>query len=149
MVRRYEDPVEVRPTPDGEEPGSFLWRGRLYVVRDVLGHWRERRAWWTSTAARALHGEGAGGEPATDQEMRPGEVGPGGAAATVAGGMAASTASTALAAEREVWRVEASRGQVHGSGVFELSRDVGSGGLAGTAGAGGRADAWRLVCVAD
>jgi len=20
--------------------------GRLYIVRDVIGHWRERRAWW-------------------------------------------------------------------------------------------------------
>jgi hypothetical protein len=27
-------------------PSAFLWRGRLYVVRDVIGHWRERRAWW-------------------------------------------------------------------------------------------------------
>lgn len=48
MVRRYEDPIEVRAqhgsTPAA--PDAFLWRGRLYVVRDVLGHWRERRAWW-------------------------------------------------------------------------------------------------------
>jgi hypothetical protein len=27
-------------------PSAFLWRGRLYVVREVIGHWRERRAWW-------------------------------------------------------------------------------------------------------
>ncbi|GAB6897919.1 hypothetical protein JCM9957A_10090 [Kineosporia succinea] len=36
---------------------AFLWRGRLYVVREVLGHWHERRDWWSTAAARALHGE--------------------------------------------------------------------------------------------
>ncbi|MEI2764245.1 MAG: DUF6504 family protein [Dermatophilaceae bacterium] len=63
MVRRYCEPVEVKAVPSrvpddladdvGERPGpvpgqpeAFLWRGRLYVVRAVLGHWRERRAWW-------------------------------------------------------------------------------------------------------
>jgi Family of unknown function (DUF6504) len=30
----------------GPSPSAFLWRGRLYIVRDVIGHWRERRAWW-------------------------------------------------------------------------------------------------------
>ncbi|HEU5242467.1 MAG TPA: DUF6504 family protein, partial [Ornithinibacter sp.] len=30
----------------GVVPTAFIWRGRLYVVRDVLAHWRERRAWW-------------------------------------------------------------------------------------------------------
>jgi hypothetical protein len=66
MVRRYEESIEVRagagtdgpkdmaarsPGPregsdDRESPSAFLWRGRLYVVRNVIGHWRERRAWW-------------------------------------------------------------------------------------------------------
>lgn len=27
-------------------PQAFIWQGRLYVVRRVLAHWRERRAWW-------------------------------------------------------------------------------------------------------
>ena len=95
MVRRYGDPVEVRPAgdPDGTAPGSFLWRGRLYVVRSVLGHWRERRAWWNAAAARALHGEGASGD------------------------------SSALGAEREVWRVEAGAGRSFGVGVYDLCRD--------------------------
>src|SRR5665647_3313538 len=61
MVRRYEEPIEVRAGAGGADPASdtnragdiscpdptpsaFLWRGRLYVVRDVIGHWRERRA---------------------------------------------------------------------------------------------------------
>ena len=71
MVRRYEEPIEVRARAgelsrsgcrsggdrrrrvvrragdDGEQvPTAFLWRGRLYVVRDVLGHWSQRRPWW-------------------------------------------------------------------------------------------------------
>lgn len=63
MVRRYCEPVEVKAVPSrvpddladdvgprsGPAPGqpeAFLWRGRLYVVRAVLGRWRERRAWW-------------------------------------------------------------------------------------------------------
>ncbi len=69
-MRRYSDPIEVksqgRPEvrPDGQAneptdgatnvledpppppPQAFVWRGRLYVVRQVIGHWRERRAWW-------------------------------------------------------------------------------------------------------
>lgn len=63
MARRYCEPVEVKAAPGrvpdevgdvvGErlgpvpgQPEAFLWRGRLYVVRAVLGRWRERRAWW-------------------------------------------------------------------------------------------------------
>src|SRR4051794_41774952 len=67
-MRTYADPVEVR-TGTGEDtdtPAAFLWRGRLYVVRDVLGHWRERRSWWSSRAARLVHGEG--GEGGEDHE---------------------------------------------------------------------------------
>ncbi len=159
MVRRYDDLVEVRPAPDGDRPGSFLWRGRLYVVRDVLGHWRERRAWWTSAAARAVHGDGGqtmgGPEPVSDGAVSDGAVSDG----AVSG--AAGAARAALAGEREVWRVEASRGWVHGTGVFDLSREVvGSGDLsvgvrtgsdaAVTTGASGaREDAWRLVRVTD
>lgn len=124
MVRRYGEPVEVRPTPGGDRPAGFLWRGRLYVVRDVLGHWQERRAWWASVAARAVHGEGPGAE----------------------GGSAGEGARAALAQEREVWRVEASRGLVHGSGVYDLCRDVDG---AGSAGSGPHGDAWRLMRVAD
>ena len=102
MVRRYEDPVEVRARAgqrcdEGEAPDSFLWRGRLYVVRSVLGHWRERRAWWNESAARAVHGET--GPPSA---IPPGpEVG-------------------GFASERQVWRVEASAGRRAGTGVYDL-----------------------------
>lgn len=48
---------------------AFLWRGRLYVVREVLGHWHERREWWSAAAARALRGEETlGHRPAEPQE---------------------------------------------------------------------------------
>jgi hypothetical protein len=33
-------PVGVR------SPEAFIWQGRLYVVRGILAHWRERRSWW-------------------------------------------------------------------------------------------------------
>jgi hypothetical protein len=44
VVRRYEESIEVRA--DDPQPEAFVWRGRLYVVRAVLDHWQERRAWW-------------------------------------------------------------------------------------------------------
>lgn len=88
MTRRYDDPVEVRRRD--EEPGEFLWRGRLYVVRGVLAHWVETGAWWlaATSGANAL---------APETEVPTGE--------------------------REVWRVEASRGQAYGSGVYDLCFD--------------------------
>lgn len=100
MVRRYEDPVEVRARSG--PPDSFLWRGRLYVVRSVLGHWRERRAWWNEPAARAVHGE---------IESVPG---------TAAGEQ--PPAAPELGSEREVWRVEASAGRRAGTGIYDLCR---------------------------
>src|SRR4051794_41844289 len=80
-MRTYADPVEVRTQAgeDADMPAAFLWRGRLYVVRDVLGHWRERRSWWSSRAARLVHGEG--GEGGEDHEP----AGAGGRVADLAG----------------------------------------------------------------
>lgn len=114
MTRTYDDPVVVRSTDDeGADfrPGAFLWRGRLYVVHEVLGHWCERRAWWSGAAARALHGDAEAVE---------------------------RSGTATLEAEREVWRVEASRGRSYASGVFDLSREVPS-----------SDDTWRLLGVSD
>lgn len=53
-MRRYDDPVEVRkglvPGAGGqvEGPEQFLWRGRLWKVYDVVGHWIETGPWWQS-----------------------------------------------------------------------------------------------------
>ncbi len=95
MTRRYGDQVEVRRRD--EDPSEFLWRGRLYVVQGVLAHWVETGAWW----------QAASGSSAL-------------ALATTAG---SGSNSLALAAEREVWRVEASAGRVHGIGVYDLCFD--------------------------
>src|SRR3954463_7064443 len=104
-MRMYADPVEVR-TGTGEDtdtPTAFLWRGRLYVVRDVLGHWRERRSWWSSPTARLVHGEGA-----ERDEREP---------------VTGTVRVAELAEEREVWRVCASRGRSYTEGVFDLCRE--------------------------
>jgi hypothetical protein len=93
VTRRYDDPVEVRRRD--EDPAEFLWRGRFYAVREVLAHWVETGAWWQPTAP----------------VEQPERVEP-----AVAG-------SATLVAEREVWRVEASSGRAHGSGVYDLCFD--------------------------
>ncbi|MDQ1483011.1 MAG: hypothetical protein QOF35_1087 [Actinomycetota bacterium] len=115
MVRRYEELIEVRSGegavglrarkslevqedrggtesgPSSPEPSAFLWRGRLYIVRDVLGHWRERRAWWREALDH-------------DEE--------------IAGHGLGSVQLGCL--EQEVWRVEASPGRLAGTGVYDL-----------------------------
>ena len=101
MGRRYEDTVEVRQRADGAlDPTAFLWRERLYVIREVLGHWHESTAWWEQGAARVLHGEGV---PA-------------------ARGADGAAPSRALAGDREVWRVAASAGRLAGTGTYDLGR---------------------------
>lgn len=107
VSRRYDDPVEVRRRD--EDPAAFLWHGRFYAVREVLAHWVETGAWWHPPAATV------------------------GSAAMA---LDAVADSSALAAEREVWRVEASPGRVHGSGVFDLCFDWAAG-------------SWRLLRVLD
>jgi Family of unknown function (DUF6504) len=142
-MRRYSDPVEVRSGSrlgavqgtapgrgagsvhgtvevdalvDGEDggreavdvagPEAFIWQGRLYVVRRVLAHWRERRSWWRDAL-----------DPVPGQP----------------------TGIDVASREQHVWRVEASRGQSFGTGVFDLTSD----------GAEGPDADWRLVRVAD
>jgi hypothetical protein len=144
MVRRYADPVEVRPAagagPADDTPSTFLWRGRLYVVREVLGHWRERRAWWTAAAARAVHGEGGGADEWGGADEGGGADERGG---TAPGGAGGRGTGGSLDQEREVWRVEASAGRSFGSGVFDLCREL------STSPSGAVDGAWRLLRVAD
>ncbi len=61
-MRRYDDPVEVRKGAD-EDPDQFLWRGRLWQVREVVAHWVETGAWW---ARRTADQTGPGGGVDTD-----------------------------------------------------------------------------------
>jgi hypothetical protein len=138
-MRRYKDPVEVRSaSPEGTgAPSAFLWRGRVYVVRDVLGHWLERTSWWSSPAARMVHGEGVA---AVDGALALG--GPVSDAAAAGGQVRVAD----LAQEREVWRVSASRGRAYPAGIYDLCREP-----AAEAGAsrGSPGAVWHLVRAAD
>jgi hypothetical protein len=109
-VRRYDDPVEVRKGAD-EDPDQFLWRGRLWQVREVVAHWVETGAWWARTSSGASSGTSSG----------------------AAGGAGGAAVDADLLREREVWRVAAARGRVAaqqsswhspehdpGFGVFDL-----------------------------
>lgn len=65
MSRHYDEPIEVRL---GErDPGAFLWRGRLFLVREVLDRWQERRAWWRESAP---DGERSIGAARSERERR-------------------------------------------------------------------------------
>jgi hypothetical protein len=127
-MRRYDDPVDVRRGRVAmaaagqtvslvEGPEQFLWKGRLWKVSAVVGHWLETGAWWESSGVHAVLGadDWAAGAPdgpddVDDVDARPGPRG----------------LSTDLSAEREVWRVEAARGIASagaGVGVFDLVFD--------------------------
>ena len=141
MVRRYEEPIEVRAAgeraaPDGASAGAsagspgaptaFLWRGRLYVVRQVLDHWKERRPWWRDALdeRRVPAAVAAPSSFAGDGTSGPGKEAVGGV--DILGD----------ARERQVWRVEASAGRMAGTGVYDLGVDPSPG-------------QWRLLRVAD
>jgi hypothetical protein len=108
---------------DPGQPEAFIWRDRLYVVREVLVTWRERRAWWREAL------------DADDAQVRPGET------------------LAVAARERQVWRVEASPGWSFTPGVYDLAFDeaeprpvrVASGAGSGGTSSGG----WSLIRVAD
>jgi uncharacterized protein DUF6504 len=133
-MRRYDDPVDVRkgmvPGTGGarlEGPEQFVWRGRLWRVCDVVGHWVETGAWWRSAEAAAVGG--AEEIPAGGVEEPP----------VVGGPRQTAVAAPDLLAEREVWRVEAARGRTAtgaGRGVFDLVFDWADG-------------TWRLARCAD
>lgn len=118
MVRRYDEPVEVRrgPVPDWPEEGptQFLWRGRLWKVRGVLAHWVETGAWWQHGGIRAVIGSE---DPSQPPGRHPGEQ-----PETQQG---AGTTVEELLGERRLWRVEAGRGPAGGAGpgTFDLCHD--------------------------
>ncbi|MEZ0164065.1 DUF6504 family protein [Kineococcus sp. LSe6-4] len=136
-VRRFSDEVHVRydDADGGRAPVQFIWRGRLYVVREVLSRWRERSAWWEHAAVAAVHGDAAE------------EAGPGPA------GRPARRGLTVGDLEREVFRVEASVGRVGGAGVYDLARAVTPGTAAVSEVAGTSSprtsEDWQLLRVSD
>lgn len=134
MVRRYEEPIEVRASRAGGEadapaqvtPDAFLWRGRLYVVHEVLDHWQERRAWWRD----ALEGGSFGGQADALGHALGHAVGPRPGASRAAGSGEPSGDDSDEASgegqpshERQVWRVAASPGQTASLGVYDLGFD--------------------------
>ncbi|WP_338752031.1 DUF6504 family protein [Janibacter alittae] len=66
MVRLVEETIEVRmadpqhrsaegqPGDGRGGPEQFLWRGRLYLVTEVVAHWQERRPWWRAATEQPL-----------------------------------------------------------------------------------------------
>lgn len=139
-MRRFSDEIHVRSGETGETSGApvqFIWRGRLYVVREVLSRWRERSAWWEHAAVAAVHGDVASG-PATGAE---GSHGP------------RRTVLEIGDLEREVFRVEASIGRSGGAGVYDLARSVAPGTAAVSEGAGTSSSegptGWQLLRVSD
>lgn len=137
-MRRYDEPIAVRRGLVGgeEAPEQFLWRGKLWVVREIVSHWVETGAWWEQSGVAALLGTSA------DPVGAP-------VAVSAAAGTAASAAD--LLGERDLWRVEARRGKVAalrlpadpegevepvGYGVFDLCFDWSEG-------------EWRLVGSLD
>jgi len=106
-MRRYDDPVEVRKGMVGgtEGPEQFLWRGRLWKVCDVVAHWVETGPWWQSSGVHAVLGS---------EEVATRSTHEGGAVAV----------QHDLAAEREVWRVEAARGLSAAGGAAGAGRGV-------------------------
>ena len=158
-MRRYDDPVDVRRgMVDGSEgPEQFLWRGRLWKVNAVVAHWVETGAWWESPGARAVLGtdsrdpgrestrEHAVEQEAGDDVERETERVVGRRLRSEQGVERESQGSTLtvlpdLTTEREVWRVEASRGRLSaengGGGVFDLLFDWAEG-------------SWRLARCVD
>ena len=98
MSRRFTEPVEVctQAAASGPVPEEFHWRGRRYVVREVLARWTESGSWWKGSAMSAV----------------------------VTGGEIASTTLTVDDRSTQWWRVEADSGRLAalsgGSGVYDL-----------------------------
>jgi len=141
-VRRFSDTIHVRSGVLGGAEGvpvQFLWRGRLYVVRDVLSHWRERSAWWEHSAVAAVHGDGDG--PAG------GSAGPG------AGGVGTAVRRVLEVGdlERVVWRVEASAGRAGVVGVYDLAHPAppGTAAVSEVPATPVPEDEWQLLRVSD
>ena len=113
MTRLQTEPVDVRRREN--EPDQFLWKGRLYVVHEVLSRWTEAGGWWRAAALRALTA---------------GDHAPAGRPAEPSAAAHRGTASTGLAlddGQSDWWRVEAGCGRFSGTGVYDLGRSTASG----------------------
>lgn len=151
MTRLHTDPVEVRSERD--VPAQFRWRGRLYLVQEVLARWTESGQWWRTDAVRSLtSGDSAPSRGTADRPLAPPAkrwaesaslAGPveGRPVSDVGGALTAVTSTeTGIEmgiddGEREWWRVEAGSGRLAafrdddpddataGTGVYDLCFD--------------------------
>ena len=125
MSRLHTDPVEVHRRDDA--PAQFLWRGRLYVVREVLARWTESGQWWRAPSVSALSSgdasEVANRSPASLQTA-PVPASPKWAQRAwgePAPDIGASVGPAGVDdGERDWWRVEAGAGLAAGTGVYDL-----------------------------
>ncbi len=108
MSRLLADAVQVARHDD--LPAQFLWRGRLYVVREVLARWTESGGWWRRATVQALS---SGDATAPDVGA---DVGAGVGSASIDDG------------EQDWFRVEAGAGRAAGIGVYDLCFDTTTGG---------------------
>lgn len=106
-MRRYDEPIHVRSGEPTFAPEQFVWRGRLWLVRDIVTRWLETGAWWDSPLVRSARGDDVG-------EALPADP------LSIDGGD--------LLAEHEVWRVLAAAGASGSPGVYELDHARGTGG---------------------
>ena len=103
-MRRYDELIHVRRGEGMDAPEQFVWRGRLWQVRDIVTRWLETGAWWDSPLVRSARGDDVGATLTLPAE------------------------ETDLLAEHEVWRVLASVGASGSPGVYELDHARGTGG---------------------
>ncbi len=112
-MRRCREHIEVRvqqaDSVTGEaaasepQPTMFVWDGRLYVIRAVLGCWEESPGWRRSVGADRVCDRDRG-EPGSNESVSGGAV-------LVADAKGVET----------VWRVEASAGRGLGVAVYDLA----------------------------
>lgn len=134
MSRLHTDVVEVARRDD--EPAQFLWRGRLYVVREVLARWTESGGWWRSAAVQAVSSGDGSADPLAPLETAPIPSSP--RWAQRAWGEPAPDVGAAVApasvddGEQDWFRVEAGAGRsgsgTAGTGVYDLCFDWSTGG---------------------
>jgi hypothetical protein len=123
VSRLHTDVVEVQRHDD--VPAQFLWRGRLYVVREVLARWTESGGWWRAAAVQSLSdGDAVAGSAAAPLETAP--LPPSPKWAQRAWGEPAPDVGASVGpagvddGEQDWFRVEAGAGRSAGTGVYDL-----------------------------
>ncbi|MBS43174.1 MAG: hypothetical protein CMH83_08460 [Nocardioides sp.] len=126
-MRRYDEQVQVRRDGAAGEPAHFVWRERLWSVREVVARWVETGAWWEHAVAPALSAAAVGGGSSVADDVRALPDRPG---VPDLPDLPDLPELPDLLAEREVWRVRAGRGALGGAlgeGVFDLVLDPAEG----------------------